>query len=208
MLDSVDFATILQYSPRGNGAKSRQSRTVTGMVKAGRIDGYRKRISEIVAERQELLGAFLNENVTLVPVPRSSPISATDLWPAHEICKQLASLNLGSIATCLIRKEALRKSHLHNNGASRPSVDEQYNSMAVEDYVPSANITLVDDVLTMGRTFVASASRLVEKFPNATIRTFSLIRTNSFVPDIDDILDVRVGTITYNYLTGKITREP
>lgn len=204
MLDSVDFATMLQYSPRGNAEISRNSRTVTGMVKGGRIEGYKKRISEIVAENQELLAPFLNENITLVPTPRSSPIRDTDLWPAHEVCKLLASLNLGNIATCLIRREAIRKSHLHYNKDTRPSIAEQYNSMGTEDYVPSANITLVDDVLTMGRTFIAGASRLAEKFPNATIRVFALIRTRGLVDNaIDNILNVQTGVITYNPFSQK-----
>jgi hypothetical protein len=80
--------------------------------------------------------------------------------------------------------------------------------MAVTDYVPTTNITLVDDVLTMGRTSIAGASRLSEKFPNATIRIFALIRTNGFVPDIETILDVQAGTISYNQISGKCMRNP
>lgn len=78
--------------------------------------------------------------------------------------------------------------------------------MSVTDYVPSANITLVDDVLSMGRTTIAGASRLAEKFPNATIRVFSLIRTNSF-DEVKDILDVKVDTIIYYPLSGKCFRN-
>lgn len=208
MLDVVEYATLLQYSPRGNSEISRQSRTVTGMVKGGRISGYKKRISEIVKEYHEILSPFLNENVTLIPVPRSSPIREMDLWPAHEVCKLLASLNLGTIGTCLVRREAIKKSHLHYSSEERPSIEDQYNSMGVEDYVPFANITLVDDVLTMGRTSIAAALRLGEKFPNATIRVFSLIRTNGFADDIDSILDVKTGIIRYYSNSGKCHRDP
>jgi hypothetical protein len=66
----------------------------------------------------------------------------------------------------------------------------------------------VDDVLLMGRTSLAGASRLAEKFPNATIRVFSLIRTMGLTSEIDSILNVQTGTISYNHYTGKCTREP
>jgi hypothetical protein len=208
MLDSVDYANLLQYSPRGKSEKSEKSRQVVGTIKAGRIEQYRKRISQITTQNQEQLSDFLNENVTLVPAPRSSIVRDTDLWPALEICKLLTSLKLGIVAPCLIRHEAIRKSSLIYNADQRPSVAEQFDSMRVENYVPTQNITLVDDVLTLGRTSIAGASRLAEKFPNATIRVFALIKTMGFVPDINDILNVEVGTITYNHNSGKCTRNP
>lgn len=208
MLDAIDYATILQYSPRGKSEKSVKSRTVKDTIKAGRIGQYKKRVSQIITDNQDQLSPFLNKDVTLVPAPRSSITRESDLWPALEICKLLASLELGIVAPCLIRHQAVRKSHLFYNAEQRPSIAEQYDSMAVKDYVPTENITLIDDVLTMGRTSIAGSSRLAEKFPNATVRLFALIRTMGFVPDIDDILNVQLGTVTYNDFTGKCTRTP
>lgn len=207
MLNSVDYATLLQYSPRGKSEISATSRKVKGTVKAGRIEQYRARISEILTDYQERLYPFLNENVTLIPAPRSSPIRDADLWPALEICKLLASLKVGNIAPCLRRKEAIRKLAFNYTAGDRPSIAEQFNSMSVENYFPTANITLVDDVLTMGRTSIAGASRLAEKFPNATIRVFSLIRTMGLIDDIETILNVQTGTITYNHQSGKCSRN-
>lgn len=208
MLDSVDFATLLQYSPRGTSNIARTSQAVKGTIKAGRIETYRNRISQIISKNQDELEPFLNKDVTLIPAPRSSPIKDDALWPALEICKLLASLNCGVIAPCLIRRDAIKKASLSFNSDDRPSIAEQYNSMAVKNYVPTANITLVDDVLTMGRTTIAGASILAEKFPNATIRVFALIRTNGFEPDIESILDVKTGTITYYPSSGKCFRKP
>lgn len=207
MLDIVDYATLLQYSPRGTSETARKSQAVTGTIKAGRIETYRKRVSQIIIDNQEDLEPFLNPEVTLVPVPRSSPIKADALWPSFEICKLLASLNLGTISTCLIRKEAIRKSSLGYSSNDRPSIAEQYASMSVKNDVPSKYITLVDDVLTMGRTSLAGASLLSEKFSNAEVKVFALIRTNGFEADINSILDVKIGTIKY-YASGKCYREP
>lgn len=208
MLDSVDYASLLQYSPRGTSGTCKNSRKIKDTIKAGRIDVYRNRISVIINENKEMLAPFLNEGVTLVPAPRSSPIQEGALWPALEICKLLSSLNLGVTAACLLRREAIRKSSLCFNADERPSITEQFKSMAVANYVPTENITLIDDVLTLGRTSIAGASRLAEKFPNANMRVFSLIRTNGFVHDIESILDVKTGIITYNPFTDKCTREP
>ena len=202
MLEQVDFATLLQYSPKGKTEICQKSRLVMNHVKNGDVGLFRKRVSAISKEYEGMLNPFLNENVTLVPAPRSSLIQEGSLWPSLEICKMLASINLGTVAPCLIRREAITKSSLCIP-ADRPSIMQQYNSMAVKNYVPNQNITLVDDILTLGRTTFAGASRLADKYPNATIRIFAFIRTRSIKDDLEDVLDVQTGMITYNPLTER-----
>ena len=187
---------------------SSRSRLVKDTIKAGRIEQYKVRISEITSGHDDQLSEFLNQNITLVPAPRSSITRESDLWPALEICKLLQSLGLGTVAPCLTRKVPIKKSSLFFNADQRPSIAEQFASMAVENYVPTENITLVDDVLTLGRTSIAGASKLAERFPNATIRVFALIRTMGVIPEIDDILSVQVGTITYYPASGKCSCNP
>jgi hypothetical protein len=207
MLSYVDYASLLQYSPRGISDVSKTSRAVKDTIKAGRIQNYKSRIAQIVSQHPDL-SLFLNNDVTLIAAPRSSPIRGTDLWPALEICKLLSSLNLGITASCLVRSQAIKKSSLSYTAEQRPSIQEQFDSMSVDNYVPTSNITLVDDVITIGRTSIAAASKLSEKFPNATIRVFSLIRTRGLIAEIDNILSVQLGTISYNPSTGKCSREP
>ena len=208
MLDFVEYASLFQYSPRGKSAISIKSREVTGTIKAGRYsDRFRQGTSKFINENYELFSSFLNPDATLVPAPRSSKIQEGSLWPALEIVNMLAAFNLGTPASCLIRRNAVKKSSLCYSADERPSIADQFDSMYVEDYVPSANITLVDDVLTLGRTSIAGASRLAEKFPNATIRVFTLMRTMGFV-EIDNIRAPINGTISYNSFSGKCTREP
>jgi predicted amidophosphoribosyltransferase len=209
MLDLVHYANLFQYSPRGTSDISKKSRIVTDAIKAGRINRYAPRIAEILAEHQEDLSTFLNRDVTLIPMPRSSLTRESDLWPALEIAKMLASLGLGSVSTCLFRNKEIRKSSLYYRADDRPSIAEQYDSMSVRNVVPTSNITIVDDVLTLGRTSIAAASRLAEKFPNADIRVFALMKTRGIgVVEIDVIKNVEIGTITYNHNSGKCTRHP
>ncbi len=207
MIHSINYANLLQYSPKGISKISDKSRDVKNAIKGGRISKFAHRIHEIISEHHEYLIDFLNEGVTLIPMPRSSPIRESDLWPAHEIAKMLGSFNFGSVSTCLFRSEAIRKASLCNPAEDRPSIAEQYNSMGVNDFVPTKNITLVDDVLTQGRTSIAAASRVTEKFTNVTIRIFSLIKTMSFI-EIEAIVNVQTGIITYNTSSGKCKRIP
>jgi hypothetical protein len=80
----------------------------------------------------------------------------------------------------------------------------------VQNFVPTSNLTLVDDVLTLGRTSIAGASRLAEKFPNPSIRVFSLIQTKGIGPDLDieSLINIETGSITYNHQTGKCRHHP
>jgi predicted amidophosphoribosyltransferase len=208
MLDLLNFANLLQYSPRGSSDISKRSKKVTDAIKGGRINEHAPRFKEIISEHSEFLKEFLNKEVTLIPMPRSSPTRESDLWPAYEIAKMLASFNLGNVSTCLKRSYAIRKSSLFYKGDERPSIEEQYNSMQVDNFVPSSNITLIDDVITIGRTSIAAASRLSDKFPNASIRLFVLIRTMGLISEIDTIKKVEIGTITYNHGSGKCIRNP
>lgn len=94
MLDVVDYASLLQYSPRGSSEIAVKSRKVKNNIKAGRIEVFRKRIAEIINDNSAKLSPFLGEEITLVPAPRSSPIKPDALWPAMEVCKLFGFIKL------------------------------------------------------------------------------------------------------------------
>jgi|HubBroStandDraft_1064217.scaffolds.fasta_scaffold29416_2 hypothetical protein len=208
MLPSIEYATLLQYSPDGDSEASQGSRRWRDAVKGGRIEAMRRGVAAIVAGHQQALEPFLNEHVTLVPMPRSSPIRTGDLWPTLELANMLAGLGLGTVAPCLERQSPVRKSALHSKADDRPSVGEHYDSFAVDGQVTTPSITLVDDVLTLGRTAMAAASRLAEAFPDSTIRLFCLMRAKGLEKEIDSIVHVRVEAITYNAKTKKTRLNP
>ncbi len=68
-------------------------------------------------------------------------------------------------------------------------------------------ITIVDDVLTLGRTAMAAALLLQAQYPGVPVRIFAVMRTQSFVQDIEKLFDPSAGVIL-GYPSGKTHREP
>jgi predicted amidophosphoribosyltransferase len=183
-----------------------RSRDVTYKIKQdGFVGGLR--IIDFTAQRlaQEIDShAFLsddfNPSVTLVPLPRSSPlISPRALWPSLRICQAILDQGLAAhVVPCLERTDAVQKSSTARAGR-RPGPDEHYGSVRVmwkKRRAPRA-ITLVDDVVTRGASFIGLVPRLQEAFPGTEIRCFAVVRTIS-TGEIDRILAPVEGTISYD----------
>jgi hypothetical protein len=80
----------------------------------------------------------------------------------------------------------------------RPSVALHYESLVVQrPIVVPESVVLVDDVVTKGRTVLAAAARVHEAFPETRIRAFTLLRTMSFIPEINRLLDPCIGEIRW-----------
>lgn len=212
---SLPFAAFLQYSPRGTSPTSIQSKDVTLAIKRNGffrgvrvIDFAARRIREEQAN-YPLLSGYFNASVALVPAPRSSPLSAPGaLWPALRICQSLKSEGCaGSVLPCLKRIKPITKSATAGVG-KRPDPDTHYESIEVDQpalLTPPEAITVVDDVITRGSTFLAMYRRLREAFPQTEIRCFAIVRTMSGV-EVTQILDPVEGIISF---TGMhLLRQP
>jgi len=133
---SLAFASLLQYAPRGQSESSVLSRDVTYKIKQDAYLG-RFRIIDFSAERlageiatHSFLGDYFNPSVTLVPVPRSSPLVKPDaLWPSLRICQAILARGLGAnIIPCIDRTYAVQKSSTAPAG-QRPGPAAHYNSV-------------------------------------------------------------------------------
>lgn len=209
-LTSIPYGSFSNYSPRGLSELSQRSRKLCGAVKAGRPQVILSVFDHLRKPEAQVLYPFINKDATLVPVPRSAPLREGALWPAKVIADFLCSEKFGKeVFPSLTRVSAVQKSSLQLSADTRPSVEDHYNSLKVlPELLAPSQITLIDDVLTLGRTAFACALRLKEAFPEAEIKVFALIRTQGLVPDIEKIVDPSVGTITYNQYTGKTNRNP
>jgi len=209
LLSSVSYASFANYSPRGISELSKRSKRVCSAVKNGNQKSIQSAFKHFNDEVKTLLYPFLNDQVTLIPIPRSSPIVEGALWPSKVIADELVNYNYGMrVSTCLKRSRAVPKSSSLYNAASRPSVQVHLDSLEVEpEIITTSQITLVDDVLTLGRTSFAGAQIIHEVYPDIEIRIFSLFRTKGFVREIDKLIDPYVGEISYNSISGKTTRS-
>ncbi|MGX9357514.1 hypothetical protein ACS3SW_20725 [Roseobacteraceae bacterium S113] len=208
MPSEFPFGTFANYSPRGTGKQSRRSRRICGNIKAGKVEQIEGAIPRLSEDASSVLLPFLSTEAVLVPVPRSAPLRDDALWPSKVISDVLVANGYGKETMALIdRVSAVKKSSTAGQG-ERPLVGEHMESMTVRsELIAPTTITLIDDVLTMGRTTYACASLLQDKFPEAKIRIFAMLRTLGMVDDIETVFDPTVGTIT-GYSSGKTYREP
>lgn len=208
MPSTYEYGTFANYSPRGTSDLSKRSRGTCGAIKAGRVDIIASAVPHLRKPAAVILSPFLSPDAILVPAPRSAPLRDGALWPSRVICDVLIEHGFGhEVRPLLGRVSALPKSS-HSLAAERPFVHDHMDSMDVEKplFQPDA-ITIVDDVLTMGRTSLACAELIRSVCPNAEIRIFAMIRTQGFREDIEKIVDPSTGTII-GYASGKTHREP
>lgn len=203
MCFELDFGSLATYSPRGPSPISVTSRIFRDNVKAGN-DTLLARAAAIIRNHEygsEILHNLINESCVLVPVPRSSLQVQGGLWPSLKIAEALKSAGLArQVEPYLQRIRVIPKSSFQARG-ERPSLEVHIDSLAVQlnaQCLLPIEITLIDDFITKGTTIYASAQKIKEFFPNATIRAFALVRTMGLVGDVRAIIDPCLGTIRYN----------
>ena len=202
LISPLKYATVANYSPRGSSELSVQSRDTCYRFKNGNADTLQQFANYL--RRQVATSAIFNDffgpDVVLVPTPSSSLLVAGGLWPARLIADELIRVGLAGVVTpYLQRSYAINKSSNAPQG-SRPTVEDQYKSLVVNkpDLIPPKRITIIDDVLTKGRTSFACALRLSEAFPTSQIRLFAPIRTQGLAPEITQRIEPATGNITFD----------
>lgn len=159
--------------------------------------------------------AVFGDRVVLIPVPGSAPVQRDD-WVGERLAWCLRELGLAAeVWPVLRRRHSVRKSAFAPAG-ERPSVLEHYASFAVERAVWGGELfgqysvvaesggfglrlTLVDDVITRGRTLLAAARRVREAFPEAELRSFALLRTLGPNEMLRQVLDPCEGEVRWRY---------
>jgi hypothetical protein len=221
---SLPFTSFLQYSPKGLGGKGNDSKFVRSAIKSdgmisssgpegkilqvNAIDRAVELIPKLIEEYPFLTKCF-GPDVTLIPIPRSSPLAAKDaLWPTHRICRALCAKGLaGDISTLLERHTPVQKSAFAQPG-QRPSPQAHFDSTKIGQVVAmlaGKRITLVDDFITRGSTFIGMFPHVEATFPGFQINCFALVRTESYMA-IEKIVAPVEGTITYQH--GQLLRKP
>lgn len=215
LLFEVPFGAFLAYSPHRPAidplhATSKQF--VWALKEDGQFHGESaidlavRRLAEV---RPEELKTWFGPDVVLVPAPRSSPFPPRDLevplrgterdflWVPRRICEVMVQLGLAAeTQTLLVRERRVTRSSAA--GASeRPLPQTHLDSLSCRPMLDSRpRILVVDDVVTRGATLLACASLLVDRFPEAQVGTFALVRAMTNPLEFSAMLAPVAGFIT------------
>lgn len=220
---ALPFASCFAYSPGGAGSLGEKGRCLCGRLKAADRRWLPRLIAQVWLEaaRQGPPAAVLGAGVVLVPVPGSAPVPRGP-WVAERLAWCLKEIGLAADVWPVLRRgRPVRKSAFAPSG-ERPSVIEHYASFAIDcaslggaqirrgaqvsDSRRIPRLTLVDDVITRGRTMLAAAARLREAFPDAEIRAFALLRTLGRDERLCRLLDPCGGEV--RWVLGDARRTP
>jgi len=134
----------------------------------------------------ELLAKFLGPETTLVPMPGHAKMrDAGTHWTARELCKVLVESGVGARwSPLLARVQTVQKSAWatpDERAALTPR--RHFESLRVKSELwDLPRLTVVDDVVTSGKSLLAAVARLQLAYPDAQVRGFALIRTMSYEP--------------------------
>lgn len=153
-----------------------------------------KKALEIAQRSQELI-AFLDGAPTLVPMPGSAKQLRDSLWVPKIICDTISELGYGDVVSPVLRRQKPVPKSAFAAPGERPGPNDHFESMVIDE-LPSANILLVDDVITRGATILGAAQRILTAFPNANVKALALVRT-LYPQKFRSVVDTCVGTVVH-----------
>jgi predicted amidophosphoribosyltransferase len=141
---------------------------------------------------------FINQDVDLVPIPKSSLMTKDSLWVPNKIAIALSNQGMGTYFPCLQRIKAVPKSSCVNS-KQRPKPIEHFNSVKIKELINQPKcIVLIDDIITRGSTLIECANVLKERYPKIPIYGFAIMRTISNPEEFKSIVDPCRGEININ----------
>ena len=201
-VEVLRFLAAYAYSPSGVDPPSRRSRRLCAAIKAAdpaALAAGARTIAGFVRSGTDW-AAYLDRAAVLVPVPASVPRTMDETHVSAGIAAALVHCGIGAdVRELLVRAVPVRKSATAPIGA-RPSVAEHFASLRiiqapVEPAV--AGLVLVDDVVSRGRTLLAAACRLRERFPQTPIVALALMRTLGYVTALPRLAAPCAGEIRW-----------
>lgn len=217
-IDVLEFGSLLSYTPKPMTDAMEYSKKVKNLLKND------KRVSEsnkdyvpfsewaakkVGNKKSELpFPEFFGEDVTLIPVPRSSLTQPNTLWVPLNIALALVKNGLARAAEpILIRTKAVNQSSMVS-ARDRPSPLVHYDSMSVkEKLIQTDKIVLVDDVITRGATAIGAVNKLFDAFPDKKFYCLAIMRTISNPADFVNWYDPVRGIIKLRE-SGDTIRRP
>ena len=185
----IEFGSLLTYCPRRSTPEEQKSAKLMLALKNDEYvqvgsadmlmsDWVASEVKRRIATLQ--FGHFFRSNPFLVPVPKSSLMTPEMLWVPDRLAKALVKNGIGKeVSRMLERVVPIRKAALSDSW-DRPTALEHFQTLGVVQTISKPNdILLIDDVVTRGATLLGAANRLTDSYPEATIRAFAAMRTQS-----------------------------
>jgi len=214
----IRYCSLFSYCPRSSSEKGELAKKVMKAIKnelpvkskLGEMFASEfvvETLKETIRDDSDFR-EFIGRNPILIPVPRHFPIKRDYLWPSFQIAKAMEKENLGVVKPLLERIKVVSRSSLSPPG-SRPSPITHYRSMTIKRVsLMSQEIILVDDIITRGHTFIASAWYIHEVFPDAQVKAFAAMRTISNESEFKRLIDPVIGKIKYRPIYDDCLRRP
>ncbi len=178
-------------------------------IKSGRLPLINSALDFLDTASPKILEDFFSNDRVLIPVPRSSLLQSDSMWPGRVISSELINRGYGGhTANYLQRIKAVRKASLQASADERPMVTEHMESIGINGIITESKVTLIDDIVTQGRTSYACAKKLSEAFPHIKdIKLFTILRTVREPEDHPEFRAISRGYISYNPGTDKTWRH-
>jgi hypothetical protein len=196
---SLAYASCYVYSPAGRGAICERSRLLRALLKEGDAHFMIKYALRVHREAETCakLAGFFDSNDVLIPVPGSS-LRRHGSWAAADLAQALVKEGLGTATWQGLRRVVPVQKSATAAPGGRPTVSRHYDSLLMEHSpVTLTSVVLIDDVITKGRTLLAAAARVRERFPDAQVRAFALVRTMGLIAGVKQLLDPCTGEIQW-----------
>ncbi len=197
----VPYCTLVNYRSKPTNNLEAQAKTFCENVKGGRTTRIKKAIDWIVQEDAGQPIVDFVGDATLVPVPKSHPIQANTMWPSRIIAEHMVAAGLGrEVSPIIKRTKAVPKSAFAKTKEDRPSIQTHSESLHVEILTEQPDtFVLVDDVITLGRTTMTCALKLLEAYPDAEVKVFCLIGTVHKNSPYPGFVLPKFSTLSYYY---------
>ena len=203
----MEYLSLLNYAPRGKSQISQDTKFLKGHVKRADPKLMASLYVDVIKPNISVVQEFLSDSTSMMPIPGSALVVPGGLWAADSLANQLLGLGLGkNVLPWLTRHTPIRSSSSQPSAKERPTIAEQMATIRVkQELVPPESITLIDDVLTLGRTSVACERVIKEVYPNVPIKLLTIMRTHSLPGDQEatSIVNLDRGTVVYNPTSGK-----